>query len=93
MIFAFDIVIGGQIKKIVSWNVKGLRSPYKLMKILRHSQWVRTDVALLQETHLDAADFFRMKRLWVRQVLVLALVGRKAGVLILIQKSSMHGDK
>lgn len=77
----------------MSWNVKGLRSPYKLMKIHKHSQWVRTDVALLQEAHLDAADFFRMKRLWIRQVLVSAAVGRKAGVLILIQKSSMHSDK
>lgn len=47
---------------ITSWNVKGLRSPNKRTKILRHLKKLDTDVDLLQETHLAAADYFRLKK-------------------------------
>lgn len=47
------------------WNVKGLRSPQKRMKVLRHLRKLKTDVAMLQETHLHSQDFFRMRKLWM----------------------------
>ena len=73
--------------KVISWNVKGLRSPNKRMKILRHLKRIKADIALLQETHLSASDFPRMKKLWVGTVLGSEAVGRKAGVLLLIHKN------
>lgn len=72
--------------KIVSWNVKGLRSPNKRMAILRHLKWLKTDIALLQETHLPSSDFWRMLKLWVGQTHGSASTNGKAGVVILIHK-------
>lgn len=48
---------------ITTWNVKGLRSPIKRTKILRHLKKLNTDIALLQETHIEASDYFRIKTL------------------------------
>lgn len=73
--------------RIVSWNIKGLRSLHKHMAILRHLKHLNTDIAVLQETHLPEQDFVLMCKLWVGQVVgSLALKG-KAGVLILINKN------
>lgn len=72
--------------KIVSWNVKGLWSPNKRMAILRYLKRLKTDIALLQETHLPSADFWRMRKLWVGQTHGSASTNGKAGVLILIHK-------
>lgn len=57
------------------------------MKILRHLKRLKTDIALLQETHLSTPDFHRMKKLWVGTVLGSDSNGRKAGVSILIHKN------
>ena len=57
------------------------------MKILRHLKRLKADIALLQETHLSASDFPRMKKLWVGTVLGSEAVGRKAGVLLLIHRN------
>lgn len=73
--------------KIVSWNVKGLRTPAKRLKILRHLKRLKMDIALLQETHLKSPDFQRMKKLWVGTVLGSDASNRRAGVLILIHKN------
>lgn len=54
--------------KNVSWNIKGLCSPNKRMKVLLHLKCLRPDVVFLQETHLKAEDFPRMHKLWVSQV-------------------------
>lgn len=72
--------------QITSWNVKGLRSPIKRMKILRHLKRLKSDIALLQETHLEESDFSRMQNLWVGRVWGSASKGRKAGTLILLHK-------
>lgn len=53
------------------------------MKILRHLKRLKTDIALLQETHLLTPDFHRMKKMWVGS----DALGRKAGVLLLIHKN------
>lgn len=57
------------------------------MKILRHLKRLKTDIALLQETHLSTSDFHRMKKLWVGTVLGSDSNKHKAGVLILIHKN------
>lgn len=53
--------------------------------ILGHLK-LRTDIALLQETHLPEIDFHRMNKQWVGEVVGLPALGRKAGVLILLRK-------
>lgn len=72
--------------KIVSWNVKGLRSTSKRMRVRRHLKRLRADVALLQETHLSEQDFHRMRRVWVGEVRGSSARDKKGGVLILIHK-------
>lgn len=73
--------------RIISWNVKGLRSPQKRMMVLHHLKKLKVDIALLQETHLGTKDFGRMCRLWVGEVVESAGQGRKARVLILVRKN------
>lgn len=72
--------------RITSWNVKGLRSSIKRLKILRHVKRLKTDIALLQETHLTHSDYHHMKKLWVDTVLGPDAIGQKARVIILIHK-------
>lgn len=76
--------------QVISWNIKGLRSPTKRMKILRHLKRLKADVALLQETHLEGKDFFRMQKLWVGKVVGSASIKRKAGTLILLHKDLVY---
>lgn len=71
---------------IISWNVKGLRSPHKRGMILRHLKKLKPDIALLQETHLEEIDFKRMCKLWVGEEHGSAAKGRTAGTLILLRK-------
>lgn len=42
-----DLTGDGIHLKVISWNVKGLRSPHKHMKILRHLKHLQVDVAIL----------------------------------------------
>lgn len=72
---------------IISWNVKGLRSPNKRMKILRHLKRHKVNIALLQETHLQVEDYHRMRKLWVGEVVGSPALGNKAGVMILFNKN------
>lgn len=37
--------------KSVSWNVRGINSPIKRNKILKHLKKLKADVCMLQETH------------------------------------------
>lgn len=71
---------------IVTWNVRGLKSPHKRGMILRHLKKLRTDIALLQETHLLEKDFPRMAKTWVGEVVGSPALERKAGVMILLKK-------
>lgn len=72
---------------IIFWNVKGLLAPSNRLKILRHLKRLHADIALLQKTHLEVADFHRIKRLCGGQVIGSPSLGKKAGVLILIHKN------
>lgn len=73
--------------KVISWNVKGLCSPMKCMKVLHHLKRLRADIALLQETYLAEADFFWPKKLWVEEVVGYPAVSCKAGEIILLHKN------
>lgn len=73
--------------KVTSWIVKGLRSPFKRLKILHHLKRLKTDIALLQETRLTPPDFHCMRKLWVGNVLGSSSLDHKAGVIILIHKN------
>lgn len=70
--------------RLVSWNVKGLCSPYKRIRVLRHLKKLKTNIAMLQETHLPAHGFHRMCKLWVGEVVGSPAIDRKAGILILL---------
>lgn len=76
--------------RVLTWNVKGLRSPNKRTKLLRFLKRYRPDVVFLQETHLELSDFHRVAKFWVGQVYGSSSVQRKAGVLTLINKSFSH---
>lgn len=54
---------------LTTWYVKGLRSPTKRTKIVSHLKKLKTDIALLQETHMGEQDFHRMRKGWVGEVL------------------------
>lgn len=73
--------------RIVSWNVKGLRSPQKRAMVLKHLRKLGADIAILQETHLKKEDFFRMKKFWVGEVVGSPAQGKKGGVLTLLKKT------
>lgn len=63
---------------ITFWSVKGLRSPNKRTKVLRHLKKLHTDVALLQETHPLDTDFHRLIKTWVGEVIGSSAKDRKA---------------
>lgn len=68
--------------KLISWNVKGLKSPNKQMQILYHLKRLRPGVVFLQETHFKLEDFDRLSKLWVGSVYGSPAVDGKAGVVI-----------
>lgn len=80
------LIVDILIMKIVSWNVKGLRSSNKRMKILSFQKRYHPDIVFLQETHLTEADFYRMNKLWVGQTYGSPVVQGKAGVLTLYRR-------
>lgn len=46
--------------KAITWNVKGLRSPNKWMKVIRLLKRYKLDAVFLQESHLPESDFQRL---------------------------------
>lgn len=74
--------------RITSWNVKGLNSPIKRAKILKHLKYLKTDVAFLQETHLKIADHFRIRKSWVGQVYHSNFDSKARGTAILFSKKT-----
>lgn len=66
------------------WNIQGLSTPQKRMRVVRHLKRLKTHVVLLQETHLLETNFHRIKRLWVEEVIYSPSSGPKAVVMILL---------
>lgn len=73
--------------KIVSWNIARCHNVVKRKKILTYLKQKKTDIALLQETHLDEEESLKLKRDWVAQVYYSAFSSRKRGVVILIRRN------
>lgn len=69
---------------VMSFNVRGLNSPYKRSKILDFLRRKKVDIALLQETHLKPDDVNRFQN---RNPMVAAADGtRTKGTLILMRR-------
>lgn len=73
--------------RIVTWNVKGLRSAGKRYMVLRYLKRLGADVALLQETHLEEKDFSRLRFSWVGGVYSSPSKTHKAGAITLVHKN------
>uniref|UniRef100_A0A671K8T0 exodeoxyribonuclease III n=1 Tax=Sinocyclocheilus anshuiensis TaxID=1608454 RepID=A0A671K8T0_9TELE len=69
--------------KVISWNISGCNHVIKRKKILTYLKQNKSDIALLQETHLSAEKF---KRGWIGQVYSSTFNTRSRGVAILIKK-------
>lgn len=75
------------IVKIVSWNIAGCKHVIKRKRILTYLKQKKTDLALIQETHLNEEESAKLKREWVGQVYYSAFSTRKRGVIILVRKN------
>lgn len=73
--------------KIISWNVKSLKSPNKRMQILRHMKRLCSGIVFMQETHPKSEDSDRLKKLWVGSIFGSPAIDGKAGVITLIHKN------
>lgn len=72
--------------RVVSWNVRGLGTPQKRSAVLRHLKQLQADIALLQETLLRVEDFPQMEKQWVGKAVGSPSGGRRAGVIVLLNK-------
>ncbi len=72
---------------LVSWNVKSLNHPVKRRKVLSHLKQLNTDIAFLQETHLNTFDHFRLRGGWVGQLFHSNFHSKSRGTAILISKT------
>ena len=72
---------------INSWNIQGVNHPIKKKKILTFLKKEKTDIALLQETHLNKTEHEKLKKDWVGQVYYASYNTRSRGVAILIRKT------
>ena len=72
--------------RIVSWNVKGLGSPIKRQRVLSHLAKLKTQNALLQETHLIDLEVEKVTRNWVGSAFSSQGNGKRNGVIILFHK-------
>uniref|UniRef100_A0A3B3HQU1 Reverse transcriptase domain-containing protein n=1 Tax=Oryzias latipes TaxID=8090 RepID=A0A3B3HQU1_ORYLA len=71
----------------VSWNVKSLNHPLKRRKVLSHLEQLNTDIAFLQETHLNTFDHSRLRGGWVGHIFHSTFHSKSRGTAILIKKS------
>uniref|UniRef100_A0A673IQH6 exodeoxyribonuclease III n=1 Tax=Sinocyclocheilus rhinocerous TaxID=307959 RepID=A0A673IQH6_9TELE len=72
--------------KVISWNISGCNHVIKRKKILTYLKQNKSDIAMLQETHLSAEESEKFKRGWIDQVYSSTFNTRSRGVAILIKK-------
>lgn len=65
----------------------GYHNVVKRKKILTYLKQKKTDIALIQETHLGEEESLKLKRDWVGQVYYSTFSSRKRGMVILIKKN------
>ena len=72
--------------KIITWNINGSQNPVKRKKWLSYLKTHQTDIALIQETHMEGKEADKLKRDWVGQVFHNSYSSKKNGVAILVHK-------
>ena len=79
--------LSGCLVNFVSWNVKSLNHPLKRSKVFAHLKQLKADVTFLQETHLRATDYFRLRGRGVGHVFHSSFCSKARGVAILISNN------
>ncbi len=66
-----------------------MNGPNKRARIFAHLKKMKTDIAFLQETHLQIADQVRLRKPWVGQIFHSHFNSKTRGATIIIHKSSL----
>ena len=72
--------------RLLSWNINGIHNPVKRKQILTYLKRNRTDICLLQETHLNTKEHEKLGKIWGGQILFSSFSTSSRGVCILINK-------
>ena len=72
---------------LISWNIRGIGSPAKKTKILNNLLQLKSDICLLQETHLTEAGSRKLTARWIGQAYHCPYNLKQRGVSILINKN------
>ena len=72
---------------VMSFNVRGLNSPFKRSKVLDFLYRKKVDVALLQETHLKPADIIRLQNKRFKTVAASSDGSSTKGVAVLMRRN------
>lgn len=72
--------------KFVTWNVRGIGTRDKKLKILNHLNFLEADIALLQETHLTNTTAQNLKSTDFPNIYPASYNSKQRGVAILIKK-------
>lgn len=84
----------GSTIRFISWNVKGMNGPNKRARIFAHLKKMNTEIAFLQETHLQLADHMRLRKPWIGQAFHSQFNSKARGTAILIHKKvQFHTSK
>lgn len=70
--------------KFLTWNIRGIGSQAKRMKIINHLDKLQADICLLQETHLTVSDQNKLKSPQFTHVFSSIYISKQRGVSILI---------
>lgn len=72
---------------ILSWNVNGLNSPVKRTKCLDYLRCKNVHLALIQESHLKAADVHRFQNRYFKVICSSSAANKTKGVLIVSKRN------
>ena len=72
--------------KFVTWNIRGIGSQTKKIKVLNHLDSLHADISLLQETHLSKLNSNKLKTSQFTHLFTAHYNSKQRGVCILINK-------
>ena len=75
---------------ITSWNIRGISSACKRTKVLNHLHKLKSDICLIQETHLTEAESQKLKAGWIGQTYQSTYNSNKRGTYILLSKNTPY---
>lgn len=70
----------------LTWNIRGVGSQAKRVRVLNHLVNLKADICLLQETHLSDSDYTRIKSTQFSHIYSSHYNSKQRGVCILINK-------